>query len=795
MTHLKNKKVKKKLILILLLLCALQSFAQEIKNINIRGKVIEAQTKQPVENAGIIFSSSIDQTFIKGIATNSNGEFSLTIAQGKYNIKIEFISYKPIELENKQIDADIDLGIISLQEDTKLLKSVEVIGEKSTSELNLDKKVFNVGKDLMSNGGNANDILNNVPSVNVDANGGISLRGNAGVRILINGKPSMLSMNNGLQQIPASNIEKVEVITNPSARYEAQGGAGIINIVLKKNSLTGFNGSVQLGAGDPTNSTSNINLSYKKEKFNLFTNFGLRVRDFFITDERKQTTFNNSIKNVLLQNNVTHRKDDSYNVYVGGDYYIDGNNTLTGSFYHSTLIIDNDIDYNYNYFNTNNVKDSAIYRFEHYKEPKKYNQLELYHVKTFKNKDKKWTTSLQYDFWNDDENQNINQQKLFPTGNPINNTTSRNIESSNDIFIQSDFTTTFGENGRFETGIRSDLRAIRSDYLAKSNGVLLPQYNNKLNYDENLFSGYFQIGNKIKKFNYLLGLRSELSVIRIADRIGTFKDHKEYINLFPTAHFIYNLQQTIDLQLSYSRRIDRPQFWQLNPFGGLSDTRNLTIGNPDLDPTYTNSFEFALLKKWKQFTITPSIYFSSTKNYFQYVLKQLADGSFLRKPVNLDFEKRYGLEVSTSYNPFSWWRLSLNFNYYGFKQEGEFEGKRYNSDDKTWTTQINTRIKLPKSLAIESLFSYRGRFQDIQSINKAAYRANIAISKDLFKEKMTFNIAVNNIFNSNIDRQELNTSTFQLESTFRSIRRAVNLGLVYRFNRKKGEKDRLPDEG
>lgn len=794
MAHSKKNNIEKRLIFFLLLLCTLQSFAQDIKTISVKGKVIEAQTKQAVENAWITLSSTIDQKIIKGIVTDKNGEFTLTTTPGKYHIKIEFTSFKPIIIENKQIDTDLDLGVFALFEDNILLEEVVIKGEKSTTELNLDKKVFNVGKDLMSNGGNANDILSNVPSVNVDANGGISLRGNTGVRVLINGKPSMLSMNNGLQQIPANNIEKVEVITNPSARYDAQGGAGIINIILKKNSSKGFNGSIQAGAGDPTNYTSNVNLSYKTEKFNLFTNVGLRIRDFTINDERKQTTFNNSIKSILLQNNMTRRKDNSYNFYVGGDYYINAKNTITGSFYHSSLVIKNNIDYNYNYLNTNNVTDSTIYRFEQYREPKKYNQLELNYIKTFGNKDKKWTTSLQYDFWNDDENQNINEQKIFPTEIPINNTTSRNIESSNDIFIQSDFVTIFGKNGRFETGIRSDLRAIRSDYSAQSNGVLLPQFNNKFNYDENLFSGYLQVGNKINKFNYLLGLRAELSVIGIADRIGTFKDRKEYINLFPTVHFIYNLQKTTDLQLSYSRRIDRPQFWQLNPFGGLSDTRNLTVGNPDLDPTYTNSFELVLLKKWSKFTITPSVYYSSTKNYFQYVLKQLADGSFLRTPVNLDFEERYGLEISSSYNPFSWWRLSLNFNYYGFKQEGSFEGKHYNSEDKTWTTQLNTRIKLPKGLTIESLFSYRGAFKDIQSTNKAVYRANIALSKDFFKEKVTVNIAVNNIFNSNINRQILNTSNYQLESTFRSIPRAINLGVVYRFNRKKDEKDRLPDQ-
>lgn len=218
------------------------------------------------------------------------------MATGNYHIKIEFISFKTILLENKSLDKDIDLGNLPLQTDIKLLKAVDVIGEKSSVSLDLDKKTFNVGKDLVSKGGNANDILNNVPSVNVDANGAISLRGNSGVRVLINGKPSMISANNGLEQIPASSIEKVEVITNPSARYEAQGGAGIINIVLKKNSLAGLNASVQVGAGDPTNYNGNVNLSFKTEKFNLFSNVGVRFRNLYLKEERLQTTLNNGEK-------------------------------------------------------------------------------------------------------------------------------------------------------------------------------------------------------------------------------------------------------------------------------------------------------------------------------------------------------------------------------------------------------------------------------------------------------------------------------------------------------------------
>jgi len=779
---------------LLILFSTLQSTAQETKTVYLKGKVLESETQLPIEGAGITLLNPIDQKKIAGIATDKNGEFSIQVVTGNYHIKIEFISFKAILLENRLVDKDMNLGILSLQTDVKLLKAVDVIGEKSSVSLDLDKKTFNVGKDLISKGGNANDILNNVPSVNVDANGAISLRGNSGVRVLINGKPSMISANNGLEQIPASSIEKVEVITNPSAKYEAQGGAGIINIVLKKNSLSGLNASVQAGVGSPTNYNGNVNLSFKTEKFNLFSNVGVRFRDFEIKEDRLQTTTNNSTKNVLHQNNLTHRRDDSYNFYIGGDYYFNPKNTLTGSFYHSTLILNNKINYNYNYFNGSNTNDSTLHRFEHYKEPKKYNQLELSYVKTFDKKDKSWTTSLRYDFWNDDENQNINQQKLFPTGTPESNLVTKNIESSNDIYIQSDYNTKLGESGKFETGIRSDLRAIKSDYWAISNGVSLPQYNNKLNYDENLVSAYVQVGHKINRWNYLLGLRTEMSFIGISDRAGTFDDNKRYIDFFPTVHLTYELQKTTDLQLSYSRRINRPQFWQLNPFGGLSDARNLTVGNPDLDPTYSNSFELALLKKWDKFTISPSVYYAHTKNYFQYVLKQTDDGFFLNTPINLDKEERYGVEISSTYNPLKWWRLSLNFNYYGFKQQGEFEGRQYGANNKTWTSQLNSKIKLPKNLAIETIFSYRGKFQDIQSINRAVYRLNIAVSKDILNEKMTLNLAANNLFDTLIDRRELNTPSYQLQSTNYGLGRVFNATVVYRFNRKKGDKDRLPEE-
>ncbi|WP_343680847.1 TonB-dependent receptor domain-containing protein [Chryseobacterium arthrosphaerae] len=788
-------KATKITIMIVLMFCILQNTvtAQTIKTVTIKGRVLNQQTQLPLENAIISLSSTQNPDKKQESKTNKKGEFEVQTEAGEWNISIDFSTFKPVILANRSVTDDLDLGNLFLNENYQLLETVTVSGEKSSLSLNLDKKVFYAGKDLMAKGGSANDVLNNVPSVSVDVNGAVSLRGNSGVNILIDGKPSVISLNNGLEQIPASQIEKVEVITNPSAKYQAQGNAGIINIVLKKNTLSGLNSSVQAGVGDPANYNGNINFSYKKEKFNLFGNIGTRFRNLHIKEDRNQTTLKNGVKNLLLQNNMTDRRDQAYNFYVGGDYYINDKNTLTGSFYHSTLIINNHIDYIYNYFNRSNVQDSLIHRYEHYREPKKYNQLELNYVKNFGQKGKSWTTSLRYDFWNDDENQDISQYRLFPSRVSSPELVTRNIESSNDIFVQSDYIQEKNDS-KLEMGIRGDFRAIKSDYQTVSDEVLLQQYNNKLNYSENLLGAYVQWGNKMNKWRYLLGLRSELSMIRIYDRAGIFTNNKQYIDFFPTAHLGYALKENTTLQLSYSRRIDRPGFWQLNPFGGLSDLRNLTIGNPDLNPTYTHSLEFSVLSKINKFTITPSVYYKNTANYFQYVLQQTEDGNFLRTPVNLDHEERYGLEVSSTYKPFSWWNLAFNFNYYGFSQQGQFEGKEYGSKDEMWTAQLNSRMKLPKNLAIESVFTYRSGFRDIQSVNRPVYKLNIAVSKDLFKEKMTLSIAFNNIFNSLIERQELNTPDYQLQSTAYGVGRIINLTATYRFNRKKGDKDRLPEE-
>lgn len=786
------KTIEAILIIFLVSLFTDRGLGQKIQKVVVKGSVHNRQTQLPLDGASITLRAISGAQGLTTAISSTNGEFKVNVAKGYYDIMISFISFQAFLLRGQQIDSNKDLGVLMLESAPKLLDGAEVTGMKPGLSIELDKKVFYVGSDLLAKGGTANDVLNNVPSVNVDNKGNISLRGEPGVRILINGRPSVISANNGLEQLPASSIEKIEVVNNPSAKYEAQGTAGIINIVLKKNMLTGLNGSLQSTWGIPTNHNGNLNLSYKTTKVNLFGDVGFRYRDLIVKSELKRISLDGGIQRFANQETGTEWGGRGHNFYIGGDYYVDTLNTVTASFYHSTLLVDNKVDNRYDYFNSAFKLDSTLQRFEQYSEPKKYNQLEINYVKTFEKKDKNWTTSLRYDFWHDDENQDIRQSSVYPKSGSIENIVTQNIESSNDIYIQSDYVNTIGSRGKLEAGGRVDLRAIRSDYWAKTNGVLLEEYDNKLSYNERLLAVYFQWSNTMKRWSYQLGLRTELSLIEIADRKGDFNKDKRYIDVFPTIHLGYKLRENSNLQLGFSRRIDRPGFQQLNPFGGLSDLRNLTVGNADLNPAYTNAIEFMLIQKLSQFTINPTIYYKHTNSFFQYLVKETAVDHFLRSPVNMDYERRYGLELNSLYNPLPSWRMALNFNYYGFNQQGEFSGERYFVKGNRWTAQLNSRLRLPANLVIESIFTYTSKFTDVQSLTSPVYKFNIAINKDIFKEKLSVSMAFNNVFNSLIEKQTLNGKTYRLESKNYGIGRVVNATATYRFNRKKDQKDRLP---
>lgn len=784
----------KYIIFTLLLFMCLPALPQKNK-VTVSGKVVHAQSKEALEFATISLQDINKPEFLTGGVTNTSGDFSFEVPTGTYLLKVEFLSFKTHEQKEVSITKDLNLGTILLAEDAAVMEGIEIVAEKTTTEFRLDKKVFNVGKDLIAKGGSVNDVLQNVPSVTVDAEGAINLRGNTNVRILINGKPSIITSNNGLDQIPANSIERVEVITNPSARYEAQGSAGIINIILKKNSLEGFSGSVQLRTGYPADHRPTLSLNYKAKKLNLFSTVGYRYSNYIGKLKSTQQSTRNAATENLQQTMHQDRNDNSYNFYIGGDYSFNDKNVLTLSAYRFHT---KNTDYtlmNYDYSDEDLNPTNQIVRTEDYLEPQTYNQWELNYAKTFDKKGQKFTFSMEYDFWNDDENENITSTTTFPSISEQ-KIHSRDIESSKDFLIQTDYVQPLSETAQLELGIRAETRIITSDYTAQTfennNWEIFNGLDNELDYYEKIAGAYIQYGNKKDKLGYQIGLRSEYTAIRIEDLNNEFGTEKNYLRFFPTVHLTYALSEDRTMQLSYSRRINRPSFWQLNPFGGLSDFRNLRGGNPDLDPSYTNALEFGLLSHGEKFTINPSVYYQVSTDFFFGITQQLDDGNFFHSPTNQTEETRWGLELSTSYQPFAWWTLNGDFNFYQVLQKGSFNELDLSNTNNTWFARVNSRMNLPKSITIQATFNYFGRNQNAQTTRVGLYHADIAISKDLLKEKATLTLNVRNLLDSRNYRWTTVGDGFWQQTERTPFGRRWAATFAYRFNQKKNQRERRP---
>ncbi|MCL9806875.1 TonB-dependent receptor [Flavobacterium amniphilum] len=775
----------KQLLYAIALLIPTLLFAQDIV---VKGSVLEKTSQKPIEFASVAFLDAETNAIIQETTSDVKGNFEVKIKPGNYHLHFNFLDFHPVILNKIQLSENKSLGKIFLEEKTvKVLDEVAVVSEKSSIETRLDKKIFNVGKDLISKGGSANDILNNVPSVSVNALGAVSLRGNSSVRILINGKPSVMTQNNGLEQIPAETIERVEVITNPSAQYDAQGASGIINIILKKNKVNGFGSSVTATAGLPNNNSLGVNMNYKKEKFNVFTDIRYGRVSVVGNDKLFRTNFENDVVTGFIdQKTDRNRNFNRFNLYLGSDYYINNFNTLTLSYYYRNSTSKNDVQYNFDYLDADKNLTQSIRARENYKEPQISNQIELNYVKTFEKKGKKLTANIQYDFWNDDENELITETTEMPSPS-VKTLKSRDIESSKDVVFQSDISFPLTEKSKFDVGIKGEIRRINSDYVVLDNAVQIDSLTNLLHYDERIFGVYSQYSNGFKKFQYQLGLRAEHFNTGSSDLKDEFKTDKNYTKLFPTVHLTYEFKNNFNLQLSYSRRIDRPSFYQLNPFGGIADRRNIRIGNPDLNPMYIDSYELGTLYKWEKFTVNPSVYHQHTVNLFDITVTRNADDYLIEKPVNLGTENRYGFEVNATFTPYKWWFLSSDFNFYKFDQKGLFT-----VSDHSWTSKLNSRIKF-KSWTVQNNFNIIGARKSGQIDSQEQLWADMAVAKEFWKEKASLTFKVDNIFDSRISKDFISGNNYTIDGERRFTGTRASVTFTYKFNRKKTDRDRLPE--
>ena len=758
----------------------------------ITGKVTDIQgAAVPFANVALYRSS--DSSLVDGTASDENGNFSITANTGTYFLKISFLTFEEKTVRNINLtSAGYNAGTIKLSAGSVGLDEVVVETEKSQMQFQLDKKVYNVGSDITSLGSSAAELLNNVPSVDVDIDGNVRLRGSQNVRILINGKPSgLIGMNpaDALKQIPAHMIESVELITNPSARYDAEGEVGIINIILKKEKQKGINGAITANAGYPQDFGLGINMNFRREKINFFTNIGIEYDNRPGSGYSYQEFFNPGEDVYIYETDrAMTRGGASGNVQFGVDLFLNNYNTLTISGLYDVGKDDNISTITYRDLDQNrNILNQTV-RTDHEEEVDHDIETALNYTKTFKQKNRKWTFDFSYML--NDDTETSNYEETFTDTSGVLVQRSRNTEDQQNILFQTDYVHPVGKDGKWEAGAKATLRSIENAFQVeeqKADGswFVIPGFNDELAYDENIIAAYGIYGNKLKKFSYQGGLRAEYSDITTTLVESDTSNPRSYIDFFPTIHLGYEINKANQLQVSYSRRLSRPHFRMLLPFYTFSDSRSRFQGNPDLDPEYSNSFELGYLRYFKKGSLLSTAYYRYKTGVIERLIVVDTTGVTQMFPINLSTENSFGLELSGNYEITKWWNLTGSANFYRAITEGKYEGEKLSSDAYSASGRISSRFKLPKQTQIQTSFNYRAPRETTQGYMRAGYAWDAGISKEVLKGNGTLTFNVRDILNSRKRFLITETPYYYAESEFQWHARQFTLAFSYRINRSK----------
>lgn len=793
-----------KKILLFFVLTSTSLLYSQNSEVIVTGTVTDSETNIPLEYATISVFNVNSEDAINGVITDSNGEFSIELSKGNYDFKVEFISFKIKYYRNITVNNPLSLGTIELSIDENILDEIEVIGEKTEIEIKLDKTVYNIGKDLTLKGSSVSDVLDNLPSIEVDIEGNVSLRGNESVRILINGKPSGLvgiSSNEALKQFPSESVEKVEVITSPSARYNAEGTAGIINIILRRSKLTGFNGSLSLNSGYPERYGVSANLNYRTKKLNFFNNIGYNTRTSegsFVNETEYYT--DQAINNFLNENGVRGSERNSNYLNTGIEYFISDKTSVVGSyvFRKSDGFTNNTNNVNQNFNSISKFSE----RLEKESEIDDTNEFSINLTHDFNKEGHVLTMDYQKEKSSENENGFISNSQLKPILTKYLSEKVNTDEIQESELFKIDYVLPIKKDGQFELGFRRSNQHQDIDYLAKNedlNGNFINDLNlsNTLLYNEKVNAFYTQYGNKKNKFSYLLGLRYEESKTAVKQLANNTNNVKNYNDFFPTLNLSYQIKENETITFGYNRRIRRARSYFINPFPSKSSATNIFQGNPNIDPTYSNGIDLGYLKRYEKLTLNGSIYYRKETGVFTFISENTGDFVLVneisvpvlrRTPINLASNKQIGLELNANFNQSKNWRLNGSLNFYESETLGEYMGIVYDSKNLTWSGRLSNNLKLFSSVDWQTSFRYRAPQKTAVSERKASIYSNTAFSKDLLKDKITLTFKVNDIFETGKWRIESFNENYRSysESNWRGGR-TLELNLIYRFNQKKKE--------
>lgn len=775
------------LVIITFLLSANTIYAQN-PEIQITGKVIESNNNLPVEYATISILDNNSKTPLTGTITSENGTFSLKTSAKDFYIEISFMGYETKTFKDfKIVKNKIDLKTIILSEDNEALDEVVIRAEKSQLEFRLDKRVFNVGTDLSSTGTSSLEVLNNIPSVNVNIEGEVSLRGSQGVQILINGKPSVLASadGNALGSITADMIEKIEVITNPSAKYDAEGTSGIINIVLKKSEKKGINGSATLNVGVPNSNSFGLSINKRTEKFNLFSQLGFGLRTY--PDERKSIN-QDLVNNITITSSGDSEFDEKFsNILLGADYHINENNIVTLSGSYAYEVEDQFSKTNFRQTDASNSTNDTWLRDEKTEADNPKLRYELQYKKNFnRHEDQSLLFSALGSSFRKDQFSDFENTTISGNSNGFQQET-RTDYTLEDYTFKLDYTHPFLEKYTIETGSQYVINSVSNDFAVSDsdNGILVnnPDLTNIFDFDQKVLGVYTTAAYEGDIWGIKLGVRLEHTNLITLLETTNERNENDYTNLFPSIHTSYKVNDDFSLQAGYSKRIRRPGLRELNPFSNIRNNFSISAGNPDLQPEYTDSYEITSIHKIGKASLNFSLY----NRYTIDVVERIAtfeDNVSLSRPENVGTNTTTGFEANGKYAPNKWFSINGDFNINYFSRIGFFETTNFDFKGNQWATSITTKFKLPAEFDLEISGDYRSKFKTVQSEIADNLFADLGLRKKILKGKVILNLSIRDVFASRIDQTTTTQPDFYLFNS-RQRGRFVTFGMSYGFG--KGE--------
>lgn len=760
-------------------------FAQN-PTIEVIGKVVESNSKGAVEFATVMIADAATKDPLTGTTTDADGNFILRTTASSFYVEVSFIGYVTKKITDiKVVNGKVDLQTIVLGENSQTLDEVVVRAEKSQTEFKLDKRVFNVGKDLSSTGASALEVLNNVPSVSVSIEGAISLRGSSGVQILINGKPSVLASEEGnaLGTITAEMIEKIEVITNPSAKYDAEGTAGIINIVIKKEEKNGLNGAITLNTGTPNNHSVGLSLNRRTDKFNLFSQIGAGYRTFPSDNE----TINRDLVNNRTITSIgdSEKNETFYNLILGTDYHINDYNvlSLTGHFAYEIETEFADMDFSSrdetqtlnSQWNRDEATDAINPKWEY----------DLQYKKDFKDdKDHTLLFSALGHFFGKDQSSIFNNKTSFGTRPNSEQQTRTDFKEAVYTF-KLDYTKPISEQFTLETGAQYVINDATNDYAVSqqlnNEWVNDDALTNIFDYDQKVLGVYGTGAYEGKKFGLKVGLRMENTDLSTLLVTTNEKNQQQFTNFFPSAHTSYKVSDQFSLQAGYSRRIYRPRLWSLNPFFNLRNNFSVRTGNPNLQAEFTDAYEVNSIYITGPASFNFGVYYRYTTDVVERVAT-FENNISTSKPLNIGTNRATGVEFNAKYTASKWLTINADFNYNYFNREGTFEATSFDFNADQWSSRMTTKFKLPADFDFEVTGNYQSAFKNIQSVMSENLFADLGLRKKILKGKAILNLSVRDVFASRVSERETNQSSFYLYSR-RQRGRFVTVGLSFGFGR------------